>query len=75
VKIRGKALRIKLIVINSYTWTMLPRQTGDPASIDGGTEVGICYEGDLFSYYYYVQFLGHVQFNVHVMNQPLPQAL
>jgi hypothetical protein len=66
---------MNLIVIDSYTWTMLQRQTGDPASIDRGIEVGICYDGDLFSCDYYVQFLGHVQFNVHVMNQPLPQAL
>jgi hypothetical protein len=53
----------------------LRRQAGDPASIEEGIEVGICYEGDLFSYYFYVQLLGDVQFSGHIINKPLSQAL
>jgi hypothetical protein len=65
---------MNLLVIDSYPWTILRRQAGDPASIDRGTEVGICYEGDSFSYDYYVQFRGDVQFCGHITNQPFSQV-
>jgi hypothetical protein len=50
---------MKRIVIDSYTWAMLQRQAGDPASIDGGIEVEIYFEGDSFSYDYSALYLGN----------------